>query len=204
MSAQDDDLTRFLDSGTLLHVAADGQMSARVQSDSLLLLSGSFNPLHRGHWELAQVASEITRKPAAFELSVINADKAPLTADEIRQRLHPFNWQTDVWLTRVARFVEKAKLFPNAIFAVGADTAERVVDPSYYNGDASQMHDALERIVELGCRFLVACRIDAHGDCQRLSDLCVPPGFADLFEEIPPERFRRDVSSTALRTLRSF
>ena len=199
----DDPLSRFLDAGNVLHVAADGQMRPPAFGQvprTPLLLAGSFNPVHRAHWELARLAEQIVGQPAAFELSVVNVDKPILTRAEIRRRLAPFNWQASVWLTHAATFVEKAEHFPGATFVVGADTALRIVSPSYYDQDAANMCSALERIQKLGCRFLVACRADARGQCQRQSDVPIPPSFGDLFDEIPPERFRWDISSTALRT----
>lgn len=165
-----------------------------------VLLPGSFNPLHAGHWRMAAVARELTGVPVAFELSVANVDKPPLPGEEVRHRLRQFGQQADIWLTRAPRFVEKAALFPGVIFVVGADTAVRIIDPRYYEGGEAGMRDALERIANLGCRFLVAGRIDGAGrfvDCEQLA---IPPEFAALFTPIPETRFRCDLSSTSLRS----
>ena len=199
-----DTLDRFLLNGAILHVAADGQMlspSTGRCPPVRVLLPGSFNPLHRGHWELAQVAEQMIGKPAAFELSVVNVDKPNLPHEEIRRRLSQFNWQASVWLTHAAKFVQKAEYFPGAMFVVGADTALRIVSPRYYQDDEPDMLKALARIRELECRFLVACRMDSRGQYLRKSDLPIPAAFQDLFIEIPPERFRWDISSTELRAL---
>ena len=198
-----DTLDRFLRTDDLLHVAADGQMlspSSGRCPPAWVLLPGSFNPLHRGHWELAQIAEQMIGEPAAFELSIVNVDKPNLTRDEIRRRLAQFNWQAAVWLTQAPKFVQKAERFPGAMFVVGADTALRIVSPCYYQNDEPSMLSALARIRELECRFLVACRRDSRGQYLRKSDLPIPAAFQDLFAEVPPERFRWDVSSTELRT----
>src|SRR5262245_27369270 len=42
------------------------------------LLPGSFNPIHDGHWKLAEVAGRRLGTAVAFELSVTNVDKPPL------------------------------------------------------------------------------------------------------------------------------
>ena len=196
-------LDRFLLNGDVLHVADDGQMlspSTGRCPPVRVLLPGSFNPLLRGHWELAQVAEQMIGAPAAFELSVANVDKPTLTRAEIHRRLMQFNWQASVLLTHAAKFVEKAECFPGAMFVVGADTALRIVSSRYYQDDEPSMLKALARIRELECRFLVACRVDLRGQCLGKSDLPIPAGFQDLFVEIPPVRFRWDVSSTELRT----
>jgi hypothetical protein len=61
------------------------------------------------------------------------------------------------------------------------------------------MHVALEEIANSGCRFLVAVRIDAAGRVHTLKDIPVPRRYADLFTEIPEQRFRFDTSSSEIR-----
>jgi hypothetical protein len=102
-------------------------------------------------------------------------------------------------LTQAASFVEKARLFPGTVFVVGADTAARVIVPRYYGESAAAMCDALTEIAGLGCRFLVAGRVDRDGRYISLDDLPVPPEFASLFAGIPRSDFQLDISSTALR-----
>jgi hypothetical protein len=179
-------------------IQPDGQVVLSAPPPSVLF-PGSFNPMHEGHVLLARVAEEHTQKPVAFEISVTNVDKLPLAAETVRDRLAQFAWKSPVELTRAPTFVEKSRLFPGAIFVVGADTAERLFGAKYYGGDESRMHLALEEIANSGSRFLVAVRVDAAGRVRALNDIPVPRRYSDLFTEIPEHRFRLDASSSAIR-----
>lgn len=162
-----------------------------------ILLPGSFNPLHAAHCQLAEIASARLGQPAAFELSIANVDKPPLDRAELERRLRQFTDRVPVWLTRAPTFVEKARLFPGVVFVVGADTAARLLSPRYYH-DAN-LDAALDELRAHGCRFLVAGRVAAHGTFLGLDDLSVPPAQRTLFDALPPDVFRMDLSSTQLR-----
>ena len=179
-------------------VRADGTITANGRPEGALL-SGSFDPLHVGHRELATVASETLSMPVTMEMSIANVDKPPLTAPVIRERLEQFAETYDVVLTKAPTFAEKARVLPGSCFVIGCDTMKRLIDPAYYDGDERKMMKALASIAQQGGRFLVAGRLDG-GIFRTLADVPVPNGFRDMFESIPEHRFRRDISSTHLRT----
>jgi nicotinamide mononucleotide (NMN) deamidase PncC len=194
--------------GDLLHALVKGDRSAVVvfpdgcvQSEMKpqALMPGAFNPVHKGHRQLAATAARRIGLTVGFELSAVNVDKPPLTDDEIRRRVRQFAWTAPVWVTRAPTFVEKARLFPGTVFVVGADTAERIVLPRYYGDSAERMHAALAEIRARDCRFLVGGRADALGAFRCVERLEVPAEFRTLFEEIPEHEFRFDTSSTELR-----
>ncbi|MEN6451286.1 MAG: hypothetical protein ABFC96_12405 [Thermoguttaceae bacterium] len=163
-----------------------------------LVLPGAFNPLHAGHCRMLQVAQELLGGPAAYELSIVNADKPPLDYMEIERRLAQFPAGQPVYLSRAATFEEKSRLFPGATFLVGVDTLLRIAAPKFYGGSAAGCQAAIERIAACGCRFLVFGRcIDER--LVKLGDLDLPESLRALCREVPPEVFREDVSSTVLR-----
>ena len=175
----------------------DGTVEGGV-SDAGTIVAGSFNPLHDGHLNLARTAAKVQGTKVAFELSVTNVDKSALEEQEVRRRLEQFRGRGDVVITRVPTFLEKARLLPGRTFVIGADTALRLVDPAYYEGEEGTMLDALAELRLLKCRFLVAGRM-FDGRFVTLRDVPVPGGFRDMLEEIPESEFRDDVSSSELR-----
>lgn len=167
------------------------------------LLSGSFNPLHQGHLGMATAAAEWLGRPVAFELSVANVDKPSLPVTTITNRIAQFAGQHPIYVSNAATYREKAKLYPNATFIVGFDTAERLFHPKYYANSHEQMTSALTEIMEQGCRFLVVGRVDETGVFRTINDIDVPTEFNGMFEQIPESAFRVDLSSTELRKQRA-
>jgi hypothetical protein len=73
--------------------------------------------------------------------------------------------------------------------------------PKYYGDSDVGMQLVFRDIQHADCSFLVAGRVDDKGDgrFKSLAKIQMPPEMAGLFAGIPEERFRSDVSSTALR-----
>lgn len=166
------------------------------------LLSGSFNPLHRAHQELFALAKDRLGGGVFYELSLHNADKPAIDYLSLQKRLSQFQ-QQHVLLSRLSTFMEKAEQFPQTVFVIGADTAVRVLQKKFYRNSETQMNNALHRIAEHGCRFLVAAR-PMNGSILSLGECEIPTAFRDLFEAIPQEDFLLDFSSTQLRAEHQF
>lgn len=95
----------------------DGEVKAALPQGSTIILPGSYNPIHRGHLGLMEVARALHAERlrsnskdldgasgvtpgvqetsenvyAVFEISVSNPDKGVLAAEEVRQRLKQFS-----------------------------------------------------------------------------------------------------------------
>ena len=182
----------------IIKVRPDGTLSEHRTLRGCAFLSGAFNPLHVGHMQLAEAASQTLRRKVVFDLSVQNADKGQISHSEICRLLSQFQRPHEVVLTREPLFAQKALYFPDSVFVVGYDTALRILQKKYYGGDNTKVLDFLSSFRETGCRFLVAGR-QWDGSYRTVHNLKVPKGFGGLFEELPEKMFRVDTSSSLIR-----
>ena len=174
----------------------DGSLAERIESAPVGILSGAFDPLHDGHRQLRDAAERRLGGPVFFELTISNADKPPLDFLTIEHRRRQIDTHP-VALSAAGTFVEKSAVLPRVTFVVGIDTAERLLEGRFYGGPNTEI-PALRRIQGCGCRFLVAGR-KQDGSFRTLTELKIPAGLRDIFDELPESAFRADISSTDLR-----
>jgi hypothetical protein len=130
-----------------------------------VIFSGSFNPVHDGHMQMAAKAAELTQKQVDFEVCVHNVDKPSLNFKSLQARadgmfgsLRGKSYTGLTLFTSTPTFVQKAETFPNSQFIVGWDTFKRIGDPKYYGGEEGLIK-ALARLRQLNIQFLVFHRI---------------------------------------------
>ena len=182
----------------LVEITGAGTVSVDVDRSGRLLYPGSFNPLHEGHCQLAAAASALSSRPVTLEISVQNVDKPRLGRKELEARLEGIQSRFPVCLTREPTFFGKAAHFEAPHFAIGCDTAMRLVDEKYYDGGLEGMEQSLKALCDRGVHFWVAGR-SIEGAYRTLDDVVVPSSVRSLFSSIPERAFRMDISSTEIR-----
>ncbi len=157
------------------------------------------NPLHKGHLHMANHVKSIRdmdgdyEGSVEFELSIANVDKDNLSAEEVCIRLKQFmRLGRKCWITTFATFAQKAHFFRDCTFVIGTDTANRIVDPTYYFDCEEERDKVMDDISIQNCSFMVLDRSDYTLDpyCLKMSHL--------FFIE---EHDGHDISSTEIRDL---
>ena len=167
------------------------------KSNPELIFPGSFNPLHEGHIKMKELAERKTGMHTTFEICAKNADKPPLTYVEIKRTIDQFQNDESWMLTSAGRFSEKAEMFPNSVFIIGADTLMRVFDEKFYKSYKDMM-EHIQRFNDHNINFLVFGR-KVGKKFVSLNQIKIPEIIKDRCTGFGEDSFRDDISSTELR-----
>ena len=162
-----------------------------------LIFPGSFNPFHSGHQSMSELAEKKTGLGLAYEICIQNADKPPLSYHEIEKTLNQFNHGHEWVLTKAGKFTDKAELFPNSVFIIGADTLTRILDEKFYL-NRQDMLNQLDLFNSHNINFLVFGR-KIRDSFISLESVSIPEHIAKRFSGFGEEIFRDDISSTLIR-----
>jgi hypothetical protein len=162
----------------------------------LVLLPGTFDPFHEGHRMIADAVERRSGRRVAYAITADPVHKPRLRAVDLLDRVSSIRLggggARRIFLTeRDPLFIDKARQFPGAGIALGADALLRMLDPFWGPG----IDDLLRTFRALGTRFYVVGRV-VDGRWTTLDDAWIPDAYRDLFE---PVEGRHDVSSTDLR-----
>ena len=162
-----------------------------------LIFPGSFNPFHSGHNSMSELAEKKTGLGLAYEICIQNADKPPLSYHEIEKTLDQFNHGHEWVLTKAGKFTDKAALFPNSVFIIGADTLTRILDEKFYL-NRRDMLNQLDLFNSHNINFLVFGR-KIKSNFIDLDSVTIPEHIAKRFSGFGEEIFRDDISSSLIR-----
>lgn len=166
-----------------------------------VVFPGSFNPVHKMHLDMAERVFKEYNIPVDFEICVNNIDKIPLNYNSLFKRLNSLkeinqSFIGDFHFTSAPTFAEKAELFPKATFIIGWDTLKRIGDYKYYSG-TDGLNKALNRIIELGTKFIVFHRI-INGEEENSLD-GIPSKLLNICKIIPEYLSNAHLSSKEIR-----
>ena len=100
-------------------------------------------------------------------------------------------------LTSAGRFSEKAEMFPNSVFIIGADSLMREFDEKFYK-NYKDMIEHIDRFNDHNINFLVFGR-KVGKKFISLDSISVPDIIKDRCTGFDEGTFRDDVSSTEIR-----
>jgi len=174
----------------------DHDHAAGVDRSNVVLMSGSYNPLHHGHLKLARTIEEMTGKRVVFEITNTHPDKGRIPDAEMMRRADQFLKFAPVLLTDNAPlFIDKARRYPGVPMVIGADVMQGILDTRHYGGRLKNLFDVLDEFDRLGTVFYVNGRYVNELFLTR-DDVAVPKKYEHLFLAVSG---RVDISSSELR-----
>ena len=184
----------FWADGTRAHVSD-------IDPSKAIIFASALNPPHPGHFGAAEAAAQATAKELGqarkviFATTATHPTKPALSTAECLRRARMMKGRSFLVTEGDGLYIDKARRFPGAVFAMGADAARRLVDPQW-----GPVKDHMAEFKRLGTRFMVSRRREGD-EVLRIGRILhdnwdVAGGFTSLFTDVD---FQLDISSTQLR-----
>jgi nicotinic acid mononucleotide adenylyltransferase len=161
-----------------------------------VLFPGSFNPPHAGHLRMAQeVMKRVHVGRVLFSICATPPHKNALSLAEMLRRAKILEGEPRLFTEGDPLYLDKARAFPGHEMILGADTLERMMNPSW--GVTPEV--LLEEFRMLHTRFYLFGRETADGTFQTADETIekfVPDRYQVLFR---PCHGRWNISSTGIR-----
>lgn len=95
------------------------------------LMSGAFNPPHKGHFGMADEYESFYPGRVVFEISTNPPHKETLSVQEMLKRAKLLQGRDRYFSTDIPLFLDKARKFPGMPLIMGADAMVRMLDPKW-------------------------------------------------------------------------
>jgi len=160
----------------------------------LLFVPGAFNPLHEGHENLIHAAKLTSGREPILSITANPPHKPHLTVPEMIAKVRHLKDHA-VYFNQDPLFIDQARRFPGAAFAIGADAMHRMLDPKW-----CPVEPMLEEFKQLDTKFYVSSRLVGTEYMDSLEVLRahnMSLKYVGMFHgvEVP----RLDISSTQIR-----
>lgn len=162
------------------------------------LFPGAFNPVHKGHEEMAELIAQSGRGEPVFVVCATAPNKPSLTVQDMLERAKGLRHRSVLFTDGDPMYIDKAHRFPGRGLLIGADAFERLFDPKWGLDTTA----VLTEMQQLGTTLLV---FDRLLDGQLLTAKAVLEKAGQLDSPLvaavvrPTGMTTPDISSTAVR-----
>lgn len=116
---------------------------------------GAFNPPHKAHYQLANMAREKTGADVAYHINIDHPIKGTLTGQQILQRKKLLAGEKLLLSRDLPLYLDLARAYPGSPIVIGTDALQRMLDPKW----GPNVYEMVQEFCQLGTVFYVGERI---------------------------------------------